>query len=59
MSENNLTEQSSASRIDVTLSIDIESASRGKEFEGEKRDLRSVDTNTPRTKYDQREHGAY
>ena len=58
MRENNPTEQSSASRLDVTLSIGIESACRGKEFEGEKRDLRSVDTNTPRAKYDQRERGA-
>ena len=58
MREENRTEQNSASRLDVTLCLGIESACRGKEFEGENEELRSIDTNSTRAKYGEHEDGA-
>ena len=58
MRESNPTEQSSASRLDVTLSIGIERACRGKEFEGENHDLRGVETHSSREEYGAREYRA-
>lgn len=59
MKGGNLTEQNSGSRLRVTQSMGMESACRGKELEGEKQELRSVDTNTPGAKYDEHERVAY
>lgn len=58
MGGNNLTEQNSGSRLGVTQSIGIESACRGKELEGEKQELGSVETNSSGAKYDEHEREA-
>ena len=58
MGGNNLTEQNSGSCLGVTQSIVIERACRGKELEGEKQELGSVDTYTSGAKYDEHEREA-
>ena len=58
MGGNKLTEQNSSSRLGVTQSIGIESACRGKELEGDKQELRSVETNTSGAEYDEHEREA-
>ena len=58
MRKSDLTEQNSGSRLRVTQSIGIDRACRGKELEGEKQKLRSVDTNTSCAKYDEHKRKA-
>lgn len=58
MRGSNLTEQNSGSRLCVTQPMGMDTACRGKELEGEKQELRSVDTNTSCAKYDEHERKA-